>query len=179
MKRCRLWFCGLLLLPGLLWAHGDEDHGAAASAPAATATQALRVEAASELFELVGTVQGEQLVIHLDRFATNAPVTGARITVEGGPLKATSAVERDGIYAVPTPGLAAPGTHALVFTVQAGAENDLLNADLVVAAPAAAVVAVSAFSWRWVAATVAAVTVLGIGGLAWRRRRAQPAGAFR
>jgi len=158
----------------------------AAAAPAAPAAQALRVEAASELFELVGTLQGDQLVIHLDRFATNAPVTGAKIAVEGGPLKATAAVERDGTYTVPAAGLAAPGTHPLVFTIQAGAASDLLTGDLVVTSPAPAAAPAGDIGPRWIgaAAVVAliAVLILGAGVFAWRRRRtfrrATAAGAF-
>ena len=180
MNPLRLWACAGLLLPGLLWAHGDDDHGAA-SAPAPTQTLSPRVEASSELFELVGILQGGQLVIHLDRFATNEPVTGAKIAVEGGPLKATAAAEHDGVYALPAAGLAAVGTYPLVFTVQAGAESDLLTGDLVVGAPAAAAGAAAAapqIDWRWMAAAVAAVFVLGAGALAWRRRRVRAAGAF-
>ena len=79
--------CGALLLPGLLLAHGDEDHGATAAAAVASTAQALRMEAASELFELVAALDGGNLVIHLDRFTSNEPVTGAKISVEGGPLK--------------------------------------------------------------------------------------------
>lgn len=188
MNLCRLSVCGALLLPGLLFANGgaDHDHGPAAATPPAPATQALRVEAASELFELVGTLQGDQLVIHLDRFATNAPVTGAKIAVEGGPLKATAAVERDGTYTVAAAGLAAPGTHPLVFTIQAGAASDLLTGDLVVASPAPAAAPAGDIGPRWIgtAAVVTLITVLvlGVGVFAWRRRRTfrrtTEAGAF-
>lgn len=178
MKLCRLWIGGLLLLPGLLFAHGDEDHGAAASAPTATAVQTLRVEAASELFELVGTLQGGQLVIHLDRFDNNAPVLGAKLSVAGGPLKATAAVERDGVYTLAAGALAAPGTHPLVFTVVAGQTSDLLTGELVVAGAAPAAAHVERINLRWIAAVVAAALLLGGGAIAWRRRRAHPAGAF-
>ncbi|MDP1534142.1 MAG: hypothetical protein Q8L92_11255, partial [Rubrivivax sp.] len=123
-----------------------------------------------------------KLVIHLDRFTSNEPVTGAKITVEGGPLKATAAVERDGVYTVPAAGLAAPGTHPLVFTVQAGEASDLLTGDLVVASPAAAAAHTDGIDWRSFTkpalATLALVLILGAGLIAWRRRRATQAGAF-
>lgn len=184
MKLSRLLICGALLLPGLLLAAGSDDHSHGPATPTVVAAteQALRVEAASELFELVGVLDGDKLVIHLDRFASNEPVTGAKITVEGGPLKATAAAERDGIYTAQAAGLAAPGTHALVFTVQAGEASDLLTGDLVVASPAAEAVHSEGIDWRSLArpalAAVVLVLILGAGLIAWRRRRATQAGAF-
>ena len=184
MKCFRLLICSALLLPGLLRAGGGDDHthGPATAAPATPIAQALRVEAASELFELVAVLDGDKLVIHLDRFASNEPVTGAKITVEGGPLKATAATERDGIYTAPAAGLAAPGTHPLVFTVQAGDASDLLTGDLVVASPVAAAAHTDGIDWQSftkpVLATFALVLILGAGLIAWRRRRATQAGAF-
>lgn len=187
MKPFRLLACATLLLPGLsglpLAGGGDDhSHGPATAAPVASNVQTLRVEAASELFELVGVLDGDKLVIHLDRFASNEPVTGAKITVEGGPLKATAAAERDGIYTAPAAALAAPGTHPLVFTVQAGEASDLLTGDLVVASLAAAPAHADGFDWRSLAppavAALVLVLILGAGLVAWRRRLATQAGAF-
>lgn len=184
MKVFRFLICSALLLPGLLLAGGgdDHEHGPATAAPVAPTAQTLRVEAASELFELVAVLEGGTLVIHLDRFASNEPVTGAKITVEGGPLKATAAVERDGIYTVPAAGLAAPGTHPLVFTVQAGEAGDLLTGDLVVASKVAAAAPADGTGWRSIAtpALVALLIVLFLGAslVVWRRRRATQAGAL-
>lgn len=181
MKPCRYWVCAALLLPRLLFAHGDEDHGVTAKAPVAPTVRPLRVEAASEAFELVGQLQGDKLVIYLDRFATNAPVTGAKVDVEGGPLKAVKAIERDGVYTVPAASLNAPGTHALVFTIQDGDASDLLTGDLAVAGTEHAAVAGATDGppvMRWISAAVAAALVAGAGLFAWRRRRASPAGAL-
>lgn len=184
MKLSRLWLGGALLLPGLLMAGGgdDHEHGPVTAAPVSPVTQLLRVEAASELFELVAVLEGDKLVIHLDRFASNEPVTGAKLTVEGGPLKATAAVERDGIYTAPAAGLAAPGTHPLLFTVQAAEVGDLLTGELVVPGPAAAEAHTHGFDWRAIAGpalvTLVVVFSLGAGAFAWRRRRAAQAGAF-
>lgn len=183
MKRFCVFMCSALLLPGWVLAGGGDDHShGPAVAPAAAATAApLRVEATSELFELVGVLDGDKLVIHLDRYASNEPVTGAKISVEGGPLKATAAVERDGLYTVAAAGLAAPGTHPLVFTVQAGAANDLLTGDLVVASPPAIAAHAEGLDWQSLSttalATLAAVLVLGAGLVVWRRRKSAHLGA--
>ena len=178
----RFWVCAALLLPGLLFAGGGDDHshGDTKASPVAGTAQPLRVEAVSELFELVGELAGGKLVIHLDRFATNEPVTGATIWVEGGPLKATAAVEREGVYTVPAAGLAAPGTHPLVFTVQAGQTSDLLTGNLVVAGAPATAESSSDHGSRWTAAlavALAAALLLAVGAFAWRRRRAALKGA--
>src|SRR5262245_21724535 len=62
-------------------AHEGHDHGP----PEAVAGQlAPRVSARSEVFELVGILRGERLVIYLDRFASNEPVTTADIAVTIG-----------------------------------------------------------------------------------------------
>ena len=179
MTSCRLWVGAALLLPSLLFAGGGDDHshGDTKAAPVPATAQLLRVEAVSELFELVGSLESDKLVIHLDRFTTNEPVTGATISVEGGPLKATAAVEREGVYTLPAAGLAAPGTHPLVFTVQAGQTSDLLTGDLVVAGASATAVSSGDHGPSWhvpVAVALAAALLLAAGALAWRRRRAAP-----
>lgn len=184
MKVFRLWMFSALLLPGLLIAGGGDDHshGPATPTPVAPTPQALRVEATSELFELVGVLEGDKLVIHLDRFDSNEPVSGARISVEGGPLKATTAAEQGGIYTVSAAGLSAPGTHPLVFTVQAGDASDLLTGDLVVGAPVPEAATGGGIGPSWlslpVMAAAAAALVLAAGVFAWRRRRTASTGAF-
>ena len=182
MTSSRLWAGAALLLPSLLFAGGGDDHshGDTKATPVAAAAQLLRVEAVSELFELVGELAGDKLVIHLDRFATNEPVAGATISVEGGPLKATAAAEREGVYTVSAAGLAAPGTHSLIFTVQAGQTSDLLTGDLVVAGAPATAESSSDHGSRWtapIAVVLAAALLLAAGAFAWRRRRAAPKGA--
>lgn len=182
MTSCRLWVGAALLLPSLLLAGGGDDHshGDSKAPPVAASAQPLRVEAVSELFELVGLLEGDKLIIHLDRFATNEPVTGATISVEGGPLKATAAVEREGVYTVPAAGLAAPGSHPLVFTVQAGQTSDLLTGDLVVAGASATAESSSDHGPGWtapLAVALAAALLLAAGVFAWRRRRAALKGA--
>ena len=107
-----------------LGAHEGHDHGAP---PAAfVTTVAPRVEASSELFELVGVVRREAMVLFLDRFATNEPVTRASIevTADGGATQAEP--QPDGSFLIKAPWLAKTGPVDLVFTVHAAEVSDLL-----------------------------------------------------
>jgi hypothetical protein len=48
-----------------------------------------RAVAATEEFEVVAVLEGKNLVVYVDRFASNEPVAKARVEVEGGGLKRT------------------------------------------------------------------------------------------
>ncbi len=142
------------------WAGEGHGHG---ETPAATAgAGSPRVSSSSDLFELVGIVQGKEMVIYLDRFATNTPVTDAKIEVDMGSVKGTAEAQDDGTYHFSNPALGVPGTKPISFTVTAGADSDLLAGDLAVGdaahddeAPA------NKRTWlRWVAYAVAAVVAL-------------------
>ena len=58
--------------------HGDEAPGAA-SGPASP-----RFTAASELFELVGVIDGKRLTVYLDHAATNQPIAPISAHVNAG-----------------------------------------------------------------------------------------------
>lgn len=138
-----------------------------------------RVEAKSELFELVATLRGGELSILIDRFASNEPVLNAQVEVESGALKAKAAYHADlGDYAVDDPAfvkaLSAPGEHALVVTVVAGSETDLLDGTLVTAAAAAAAAGQDGSDHGWSTGRMAgaAAAVLGVAACAaWLRAR--------
>src|SRR5688572_30621392 len=105
---------GTLSVPTL--AHEGHDHG-----PQSAVTQtnaAPRGQASSSAFEVVAVAQGEQLVIYLDRFATNEPVRNAVLEVEtpAGPATATAS---EGAYRLDAPWLAKPGHVELIVTVTA------------------------------------------------------------
>ncbi|WP_296560210.1 hypothetical protein [Pigmentiphaga sp.] len=124
-------------------AHGPNGEHLDTPAQTGGATNAApRFEAQSETFELVGPLQGGELSILINRFATNEPVLNATVEIESGPLKAAAKFHADlGDYAVDDAALlqalALPGEHSLVITVLAGADTDLLDGTLVVAASAA------------------------------------------
>lgn len=122
-------------------AHGGEDHADAAAPPPVALTAGPRAIAASEDFEFVAAPQDGRLLIYLDRFATNEPVTNAVVEIESGAFKAVATALGPGVYAVPGDAFASPGRHALTVTIQADAKSggvsDLLSATLEVAPPGA------------------------------------------
>ena len=67
------------------WAGEGHDHG---DAPAAMVGPALpRFTAVSELFELVGVLDGTHLTLYLDRATDNSPVKDAKLELELGGVK--------------------------------------------------------------------------------------------
>jgi hypothetical protein len=122
-----------------------------------------RVEANSDLFELVATLAGGELSILIDRFATNEPVLQAQVEVESGALKALAKFHADiGDYAVDDPAmlkkLSTPGEHPLVITVLAGKESDLLDA--VMRVPESMAGHDHGIHWEWWALVALATLVL-------------------
>lgn len=162
----------LPLGPGSALAHEGHDDAPAVGAPATGL--APRVAAFTADIELLAELRKDTLLIYLDRFATNEPLSGAAIEIEEGPNRATTAPLGEGLYQVSAPWLARPGKHALVFTVHAKDLDDLLNATLEVPDQhgAADQAAQSGFSTRWiVSAAAVAVLVLIAGVLTGRRKR--------
>ncbi|SMC29399.1 hypothetical protein SAMN02745857_03815 [Andreprevotia lacus DSM 23236] len=159
----------VLVAPLSAQAHGGEDHGDAA--PAAVAgSLAPRAQAQTELFELLATAEQGQLLIYLDRFDSNAPVADAKVEVESGSWHGTALAGPNGIFRVAAPQFKQPGTYPLVFTVQAGKDNDLIEATLTVApTPLSAPSKPHALA-AWPIA-IALLALAGIGWIVWRRMR--------
>lgn len=129
---------GLLISALATVAFAGEGHGHDESAPAAGGTAHPRMSAHSDLFELVGVVDKGQMTVYLDRYATNEPVTGARIEYESGSNKGVAQPQADGTYLVKFEALTKPGELPFSFTVTAGADTDLLAGDLHLEDPHAA-----------------------------------------
>ncbi len=120
---------GLLAsIPTPAFAHAGHDDAepAAAALPGA----APRAEAASAEFELVAVVRGQALVVSLDRFATNEPITDGSIEVAEGDSSEKAEAQQDGTYLVHAPWVGQAGKHDLTFTVSAGDASDLLTASI-------------------------------------------------
>jgi RND family efflux transporter MFP subunit len=129
----------LVLSPAL--AHEGHDHGAPQAAPAAPATP--RVTLSSETYEAVGILGAERLTLYLDRFATNEPVTDAKLVATlGGEGEVDAQAGPNGTYVVASPRLAGAGPLEIVLAVTGPAGDDLLIGTLNrpdAAAPALAV----------------------------------------
>jgi hypothetical protein len=119
----------IVLQAGLpAWAHEGHDHGPGASASSAVASP--RVTAVSENYQLVGIVEGEVLVIYLDRFADNMPVTSARLEVTVGDVAAGAELQKNGTYEVISPRLKSAGNHEILVTITNDGATDLLVGSL-------------------------------------------------
>lgn len=121
--------------PGAHGPGGEHLDGPAASGVTLSALP--RFETRSDLFEVVGEFHGDELSLFVDRFATNEPVIGASVEVESGGHKGLATFHADlGDYSVTEPALLAalkaPGEHALVLTIVAGDDTDLLDGSLTV-----------------------------------------------
>lgn len=153
------------------WAGEGHDHGEAPTA--ATGTAAPRLTSHSDLFELVGMVEGNEMKIYLDRFATNEPVTDAKIEVEIGNIKGIAAAQSDGSYIFKNDVFTKPGDLSVSFTVIAGKDADLLAGDLKIDGPIDDHAHDEAAKpWlRWAAYAGGALLLAAIVFVAMRRRR--------
>ncbi len=115
-----------LLAPSVSRAHEGHDHDDAARAALASSTYP-RVTAQSELYEVVGILKGDRLLIYLDRAASNEPVTDAKVRVTIGDGEAIDAAPAEtGIYTVSSPRLSGTGSVEIIFAVTANNADDLL-----------------------------------------------------
>jgi RND family efflux transporter MFP subunit len=106
------------------------DHGPPAKETGAAASP--RVVAVSEGYQLVGIVEGEVLVIYLDRAADNAPVTSAtlEVSLDGTPHKAE--LQKNATYEITSPRLKKPGSIEVLISLADGSTTDLLVGALVI-----------------------------------------------
>jgi cobalt-zinc-cadmium efflux system membrane fusion protein len=156
-------------------AHEGHDHG---PEPKLSPTDASpRGQAASDKFEVVAVAQGEQLVVYLDRFASNEPVRNAKVEVEtpDGPVAAETS---DDTYRIKAAWLGKPGHYDLIVTVTAGDDTDVLPLTIDVPDRNAVATGVTTgwmariASWLQPATGIAAGIgfLLGVGTMSFRRR---------
>jgi cobalt-zinc-cadmium efflux system membrane fusion protein len=114
--------CWCLFVMGPLAAH--EGHDLVTNSDSAPATRLPRVSTSSELYELVGVLDGLRLTIYLDRFQDNVPVT--------------EVAERssDGTYQLVSGQFGAGGLFEFIFDVHAPEGDDLLIGKLALATAA-------------------------------------------
>jgi hypothetical protein len=166
------------LLPLAALAGPGHDHGDAA--PMATGPALPRFAASSELFELVGVLNGARLTLYLDRAADNAPVTDAQIELEIAGTK-IKAEPHDDVYEVALDAAPSPGVLPVTATVTAGPDIDLLAGELDIHDEGHADAAAHAHGWEeyagWAAGAVAALVVLILVARRVARGRHTRAGA--
>lgn len=155
----------LLSFPAL--AHEGEDHGPAAVTAPASAPEP-RLEAQSPDFELLAVLKEGTLTLYLDRYASNEPVSGAKIEVESGTHKAIAKAAGDGTYTLPAPWLDTPGHYEMNFTIDAGDTADLLAGVFAVGDGATGH---ASSRWKKIAAWGAGAIIFAALALFLRRRR--------
>ncbi len=153
------------------WGGPGHDHGDAPTA--ATGSASPRVSAHSDLFELVGMLEGNEMKIYLDRYATNEPVLDAKIEVQIASLKGIAAAQADGSYSFKNDVFTKPGDFAIIFTVLSGKDADLLAGDLKIGSTddGHKHVGTGKLWLRWSAYAGAGVLLAAVAVLALRRRR--------
>ncbi|MES2830552.1 MAG: hypothetical protein V4695_01000 [Pseudomonadota bacterium] len=138
MILCFVSFSGVSVAVAGPGAHGPNGEHMNVPTTETHAATGMRLEAVSESFEIVGSLQGNELSLVIDRFDTNEPVLGARLEIELEGRKAVASFHADhGDYSVDDAAflqaLSEPGKHAVVMTLAAGGQNDLLEATFEVA----------------------------------------------
>lgn len=166
-------------LSGASLAHEGHSHGEEA-APLPAIAAAPRAEARSDRYELVATVRGHDLVLYLDGFATNAPVTDATVALSTPDGRRKASLQADGTYRLSAPWLEDSEHHDLMVAVTQEGRTDILSLDLDLpaakseaAAPRPAPISSLAegLGRRPQAITAAGGVLLALGALALFRRR--------
>lgn len=136
------------LLVTLAVAGAGHDHGeakATASGPALP-----RFTAQSDLFEAVGVLDKDELVVYIDRAATNEPVVNASVELASTGIKQLGKFDaRLGEYHFDAKPFTKAGEYPIMLTVKAGADSDLLTGDLDIHDAAVATTTASTHSHGW------------------------------
>lgn len=164
---------GLLLALGALTAHAGDGHDHGEAPAAAAGAAAPRFTAESELFELVGVLDGDRVTFYLDRYADNSPVEGAGLEVEFDGRKLALADKGHGVFESDLGAVPEPGVIAVTASVSAADESDLLAGEFDVHGAEATAASADDHGYAWgTAAAGFGAGVLVVGGLALRRTAA-------
>jgi hypothetical protein len=166
MKPCHVLaaisLAALILVPKLANAGDGHDHGPAT--PMATGPALPRFAAASDLFELVGVLNGKQLTLYLERADDNSPITEAQIELEIAGKKLKAAKQGADEFEIVLAEAPKPGVLPITATVSAGADTDLLAGELDIHEAPHAAEAAHAHGWKemagWAAGGMAALVAL-------------------
>lgn len=171
MKQARTFFlAAFIALPA--WAGGDssDGHSHAPPAPVPTTASSPRAAAASDAFELVVALEGKKLVLYVDHFASNEPVTKAKLEVDGAGLKGFASEIAPGTYVMDIVTAIPAARHPLTVAIETDDSADLLSATLDTSLPASA--AAHVYGWdEWLVWIVATLLLAGAALLAVRRNK--------
>lgn len=95
-----------------------------------------RTVATSEDYEIVALLKGSELLVYVDRFSDNSPLTQGTLTVTIGTDEIRAETVTGGVFKLQSAALQKPGKHELIFSVQENEKSDLLIASLEVPASA-------------------------------------------
>ena len=128
---------------------GDgHDHGEAKPSAAGPALPRFTVQ--SDLFEAVGVLGKDELVVYIDRAATNEPLVNAEVELASTGIKQIGKFEAKlGEYHFDAKPFAKAGEYPITLTVKAGADSDLLAGDLDVYDPTATTATTGSHSHGW------------------------------
>lgn len=157
----------LVLLPTRDHAFAHEGHSHEGEAPATSGAPASpRVVAVSEKFQFVGIVEGEVLVIYLDRATDNTPVASAtlEVTLDGEALKVEPQA-KTATYEATSPALRKPGGKEVLVTIVDGDVQDLLVGTLVIPATGGKAAAGERGFWHIVTDALVRAPAAALGGL--------------
>jgi hypothetical protein len=130
--KSKFYFPLCVLLSSYAFAGPGHDHGDVQIA-AATGPATPKFSTHSDLFEVVGIVDGPHLDVYIDRFVDNAPVADAKVEIESGKIKLVGKyLKEEGTYEFEAAAFKNTGTYPIVLTVSAGKDTDILTSALVV-----------------------------------------------
>lgn len=166
--------------PHFAQAHGDEDHGGGAPAPAPMSGDGFETaSAASETFELVlkypALPQGQEVTlrIFLTDSDSNAPIEKATIEMKAdGPAPIKAAVSETAIHGIYEARMSFPekGDYRIAFNIQAGDTADVLIIDKVSAGTGGLKRSLTGIVLGLLKWALILVFSLGLAVLLWRNR---------
>jgi hypothetical protein len=144
--RVRLAACLLAVLAPALAAPGHDQGDEAV--PAAGDSALPRFVASSDLFELVGLIDGNKLTLYLDHAATNEPVKDAKLELEIGGKKIALQVHAEGEFEATLAQPLALGVTAVTASVATPKDSDLLAGEIDLHEAAAQAEAAHVHGWQ-------------------------------
>lgn len=116
------------LVPPAVLADAGHDHG---ETPATAAGPALpRFAATSDLFELVGVLDGQKLALYIDHAGDNSPVKEAQLELDIAGTRVPVARVAEGEFQATLAAPLAEGVSPVTATVVAGNDTDLLAGEI-------------------------------------------------